>query len=83
MSPRDDIIRRPMLEHREHQTVYDDDRRRKALFEEAADEIERLRAAPEKILRSRPPSHLATATIARAALEEGLCSFEETSVWPP
>lgn len=47
MTPKDDIIRRLMLEHREHQTVYDDDRRRKALFREAADEIERLRKALE------------------------------------
>ncbi len=39
----DDIERRLMLEHRAHQTVYNDDRRRKALFKEAADEIGRLR----------------------------------------
>ena len=45
----DDIIRRLMLEHREHQTVYDDDRRRKALLREAADEIGRLRAQRDSL----------------------------------
>ncbi len=39
----DSLEKRLMLEHRGHQTVYDDDRRRKALFKEAADQIKRLR----------------------------------------
>ena len=53
---KDDIVRRLMLEHREHDEVFIRSRIRKALFREAADEIERLRALWEWH-EPPPPQH--------------------------
>ena len=47
MGDRDNLEKRLMAEHEIHQTVYHDDRRRKALFKIAAVEIERLKAVNE------------------------------------
>ncbi|MFA5430654.1 MAG: hypothetical protein WC329_05810 [Candidatus Omnitrophota bacterium] len=47
-----DLSERLRKEANEHQTVYDDDRRRKALLSEAADELEKLRAENKRLLKA-------------------------------